>query len=95
MGTPNVDLLSDLINNRATLALYYGTGLAESSAMSMSDINDHFDCKVVKDWRAEREGWQKMASALFGRLDGIAKGIGVVVKSIGELGKVLGSRGGL
>lgn len=68
------------MEHRANLALYFGQDLVSSAALTQSEIQALFDSRSFDNWKKARENREKTMGAVIKGINGVIKGIGILVK---------------
>lgn len=68
------------MEHRANLALYFGQDLVSSASLTQSEIQALFDSRSFDNWKKARENREKTMGAVVKGINGVIKGIGILVK---------------
>lgn len=68
------------MEHRANLALYFGQDLVSSATLTQSEIQALFDSRSFDNWKKARENREKTMGAVIKGINGVIKGLGILVK---------------
>lgn len=74
------------MEHRANLALYFGQDLVSSASLTQSEIQALFDSRSFDNWKKARENREKTMGAVVKGINGVIKGIGILVKVFAKRG---------
>jgi len=74
-----------LLNEAVNLSLYFNTPLDQALAMPVSTAQKVFKSRAFDNWKKYQEYEAKTQNAIVERINGVIKGLNVVVKAVAGL----------